>query len=60
MAMEKAFGVLKGQWKILLKKLDMPLQNVLDVITTSICFHNLCINIDVDNLTWNGHKKLNK
>jgi hypothetical protein len=39
MAMEKAFGVLKGQWKILLKKLDMPLQNVLDVITTCICVH---------------------
>ena len=43
MAVEKAFGILKDRWHILLKRIDMPLQNVLDIVTTSLCLHNLCI-----------------
>ena len=43
MAVEKAFGILKGRWRILLKRIDMPLQNVPDIVTASLCLHNLCI-----------------
>ena len=43
MAIERAFGVFKGRWHILLKRIDMSLQNVPDIITASLCLHNLCI-----------------
>jgi DDE superfamily endonuclease len=33
MAVERAFGILKGRWRILLKQIDMPLQNVSYIIT---------------------------
>lgn len=35
--------VLKGRWVIILKKIDMPLQNLPNVITTCIYFPNLYI-----------------
>lgn len=41
--MEKAFGIFKGRWRILLKRIDMPLRHVLDVVAACICLHNLCI-----------------
>ena len=28
MAVERAFGILKGRWKIMLKRIDMPLRHV--------------------------------
>ena len=43
MVVEKAFGILKDRWHILLKRIDMPLQNVPDIVTASLCLHNLCI-----------------
>ena len=43
MAIERAFGILKGRWRILLKRIDMLLQNVPNIITASLCLHNLCI-----------------
>ena len=43
MAVEKAFGILKGRWRILLKRIDMPLQNVPDIVTATLCLYNLCI-----------------
>ena len=43
MTVERAFGILKGRWRILLKRIDMPLQNVPDIVTASLCLHNLCI-----------------
>ena len=43
MAVERAFGILKDRWRILLKRIDMPLQNVPDIVTASLCLHNLCI-----------------
>ena len=43
MTMERAFGILKGRWRILFKRIDMPLQNVPDIATASHCLHNLCI-----------------
>ena len=43
MAVERAFGILKGGWRILLKRIDMPFQNVPDIVTASLCLLNLCI-----------------
>ena len=42
MAVERAFGILKGRWHILLKRIDLPLQNMPNIVTTSLCLHNLC------------------
>jgi len=28
---------------MLLKRIDMPLQTIPDIVTTSLCFNNLCI-----------------
>jgi hypothetical protein len=43
MAVERAFGMLKGRWRILLKRIDMPLQNVPVVVEACICLYNMCI-----------------
>ncbi|HYP42886.1 MAG TPA: transposase family protein [Candidatus Nitrosocosmicus sp.] len=43
MAVERAFGILKGRWRILLKRIDIPLHHVPDVVTACICLHNLCL-----------------
>jgi hypothetical protein len=53
MAVEKAFGILKGRWRILLKRIDMLLANIGDIFTTCICLHNLCIiHGDIFNKKW--------
>jgi hypothetical protein len=43
MSIERAFGILKGRWRILLKRVDVPLQNTVDLVTACICLNNLCI-----------------
>ena len=43
MVIEKAFGILKERWKILLKRIDVSLENVPHLITACICLHNLCL-----------------
>jgi hypothetical protein len=43
MAVERAFGILKGRWRIILKRVDMPLRHVPNLVTACICLHNLCI-----------------
>jgi len=53
MAIERAFGMLKGWWKILLKRVDMPLRHVPNLITTCLFLHNLCIiHKDNFNMQW--------
>ncbi len=43
MAVERAFGILKGRWRILLKRIDIPLRNLPDIVTATLCLHNMCI-----------------
>jgi hypothetical protein len=43
MAVERAFGILKDRWHILLKRNDMPLQNLSNIVSACLCLHNLCI-----------------
>jgi len=59
MVVERAFGILKGRWRILLKRIDMPLWNVLDIVTTSLCLHNLCI-LENDEFSMEWTKKAKK
>ena len=37
------FGILKRMRKILLNVIDKLLRHVLNMVSTCICFHNLCI-----------------
>lgn len=43
MAINKTFGILKGQCRILLKRVDMSLKHLLYLVTDSLPLHNLCI-----------------
>jgi hypothetical protein len=37
MPMERTFGMLKGRFRILLKKIDIPLHHMLDLVMICIC-----------------------
>jgi hypothetical protein len=43
MLVEKAFRMLKGRFKLLLKRVDIPLRHMPDLVTVYICLHNMCI-----------------
>ena len=43
MAVERAFGMFKGRWRILFKKIDMSLCSILGIVTACICLFNLCL-----------------
>ena len=52
---ERAFGVPKGRWRCLLKRLDNRLSNVSGIIMTCCALHNICHErsdefIDEDNI----------
>jgi hypothetical protein len=40
---ERAFGILKGRWKIIHKRADVLLRSMADIVSTCIVLHNLCI-----------------
>jgi hypothetical protein len=46
MLIVRAFEILKGRWRILLKRVDVPLQNTVDLVSACICLYNLCIGGD--------------
>ena len=39
---ENAFGRLKGRWRCLLKRTDMDLKHIPNVIATCVVLHNIC------------------
>ena len=43
MCIERAFGMLKARWRILLKKMDVHLKNVPQLVSTCLVLHNICI-----------------
>jgi hypothetical protein len=45
MAIERVVGMLKGRWRMLQKRIDMPLHHILDIVIITCCLHvhNLCI-----------------
>ena len=43
LTIKRAFGILKGRWRILLKYIDLPFENVCDLVTTCIYLDNLCL-----------------
>ena len=43
MCIERAFGMLKGRWRILLKRVNVHLKNVPDLVSTCLLLHNICI-----------------
>ncbi len=47
MLVARAFRMLKGKFRILLKGIDIPLCHMLDLVMACICLHNMCIaNLD--------------
>ena len=51
MCVERAFGMLKDRWRILLKMIDMQLKNISELMSTCLVLHNICM-IFCDNF-WN-------
>ena len=43
MCIERAFGMLKSRWRILLKRVDVHLKNVPDLVSMYLLLHNICI-----------------
>ena len=43
MVVKRNFGILKSRWRILLKRIDMPLHHVKDIVLACICILNFCI-----------------
>jgi hypothetical protein len=53
LVVERAFRMLKGRFKILLKRVGIPLCHMLDLVMACICLHNMCIvNLDGFNIDW--------
>jgi hypothetical protein len=53
MSMEKTFEMMKGRFKILLKKVNIPLHHILDLVMAHIHSHNMCIaSLDGFDMDW--------
>ena len=57
MVVEMAFGILKGWWGIILKRIDMSLRHVRNLVTACICLHNL-VSFTKINLIWIGQRRV--
>jgi len=53
MLVERDFGMLKGRFRILLKRINIPLRHMPNLVTTCICLLNMCIaNLDGFDMDW--------
>jgi hypothetical protein len=43
MSVERAFGILKCRWRIIMKRMDCPLKSVSDMVAACIVLYNICI-----------------
>ena len=43
MCVERAFDMLKGRWRILLKRIDVHLKSVPELVTVCLILYNMCI-----------------
>ena len=41
MCVERAFGILKGRWRIIMRRVDLPLRQMIDVVAACIVLHNM-------------------
>ncbi|XP_033102402.1 protein ALP1-like [Anneissia japonica] len=56
MVVERAFGQLKGRWRILLRRNDTQLQKVPKLVTACCVLHNFCIQTNEEyNEEWDDH-----
>ena len=53
MCVEHAFKILKETWQIIMRKADIPLQHMIDIVVTYIVQHNMCtIRNDKFDMKW--------
>jgi hypothetical protein len=52
MPVERTIGMLKGRFIILLKKIDIPLCHMLDLVVICICLRMCVINSDGFDVDW--------
>ncbi|MCO5566581.1 hypothetical protein L7F22_020258 [Adiantum nelumboides] len=53
MAVERAFGMLKARFRILLKRCDMDLRNMPSLVVACLVLHNICVvHKDQFNMEW--------
>ena len=43
MCVERAFGILKGRWRVIMKRCEVSLRNLPDIVAICVVLHNLCI-----------------
>ena len=43
MCVERAFGILNGMWRVIMKRCEVPLRNMPDIAATCVVLHKLCI-----------------
>jgi hypothetical protein len=42
MCVERAFGILKGRWRLIMKRSKISLRNMPDIVATCIILYTLC------------------
>jgi hypothetical protein len=58
MLIERTFGMLKGRFRTLLKRVNIPLRHMLDLMIVCICLHNMyIINLDGFDIGFEGSKR---
>ncbi|XP_033103786.1 protein ANTAGONIST OF LIKE HETEROCHROMATIN PROTEIN 1-like [Anneissia japonica] len=58
MVVERSFGMLKGRWRILMKRNDSELKHIPNMVLACCILHNMCIeNGDVYNPSWDDENE---